>query len=245
MAASMVVGLVTVLRVPEPAIRGVDPGGAGGPVLARLKAAVWGPFMDFFGRYLWRALPILAFVATFRICDIVLAAMASPFYHDMGFTKDEVAAVSGISGVAMFLLGAALGGALTARVGLRPVLVAGAALAPCSMLPFAWLATRGHDLGLLITAVSAENLIGGAASSAFIAYLSSLTSAGFTATQYALFSSLMLMLPKSIALFSGLAVDRFGYPAYFVGTAALGLPELALAAWAARLAERPQRGSKR
>jgi PAT family beta-lactamase induction signal transducer AmpG len=169
--------------------------------------------------------------------------MASPFYHDMGFTKAEVAAVSGINGVAMFLLGAFVGGLLAARLGLRPVLTAGAALSPVSMLPFAWLATRGHDLGLLVTAVSVENLIGGAASSAFIAYLSGLTSAGFTATQYALFSSLMLLLPKSIALFSGVAVDRLGYPAYFVGTAALGLPALALVAWAARLADSARRPS--
>jgi MFS transporter, PAT family, beta-lactamase induction signal transducer AmpG len=245
MAASMAVGLVTVLRVPEAAVPGVELGSAGEPMLARLKAAVWGPFADFFRRYAWRAVPILAFVGTFRICDIVLAAMASPFYHDMGFTKHEVAAVSGINGVAMFLLGAAIGGMLTARAGLRPVLVAGALLSPLSMLPYALLATHGHDLGLLVAAVSTENLIGGAASSAFIAYLSGLTSAGFTATQYALFSSLMLLLPKSIALLSGLAVDRFGYPAYFVGTAALGVPALALAGWAARLAGQSHLGSKR
>lgn len=237
MAASMAVGLVTVLRVPEAPLAGAGLSASGEPVLARLRDAVWGPFADFFGRYAWRALPILAFVGTYRICDILLAAMASPFYHDMGFTKHDVAAVSGINGVAMFLIGAAIGGVLTARVGLRPVLIAGAALSPASMLPYALLATRGHDLGLLVAAVSAENLIGGAASSAFIAYLSGLTSAGFTATQYALFSSLMLLLPKSIALFSGFAADRFGYPAYFVGTAALGLPALLLAGWAARLAE--------
>ena len=234
MAASMAIGIVTVSRVPE--VRSASAGARGEPALARLRDAIWGPLSDFFGRYAWKAAPILAFVATFRICDILLAAMASPFYHDMGFTKAEVAAVSGIVGVAMFLTGAFAGGLLAARVGLRPVLTAGAALSPASMLPFAWLATRGHDLGVLVAAVSTENLIGGAASSAFIAYLSALTSAGFTATQYALFSSLMLLLPKSIALFSGLAVDRFGYPAYFVGTAALGLPALVLVGWAARLA---------
>ena len=240
MAASMAIGLVTVLRVPEPRIPdAADIGSGHEPAFARVRAAVVGPLSDFFNRYGWRALPILAFVSTFRICDIVLAAMASPFYHDMGFSKAEVAAVSSVNGVAMFLAGALAGGMIAARVGLRPVLIAGAALSPFSMLPFAWLSTRGHDLGLLVGAVSAENFVGGAASSAFIAYLSSLTSASFTATQYALFSSLMLLLPKSIALFSGLAVDRFGYPAYFVGTALLGLPALALAGWAARLAARP------
>jgi len=157
----------------------------------------------------------------------------------MGFSKAEVAAVSGINGVAMFLAGAFAGGMLAARVGLRPVLIAGAALSPISILLFAWLSTQGHDLGLLVAAVTADNFIGGAASSAFIAYLSSLTSAGFTATQYALFSSLMLLLPKSIALLSGLAVDRHGYTVYFIGTALLGVPALLLASRAARLAADP------
>jgi MFS transporter, PAT family, beta-lactamase induction signal transducer AmpG len=240
MAASMVIGVVAVLRVPEPTIPDVaDFEGAGERGLTRLRSAVIGPLSDFFGRYRWHALPILGFVSTFRICDIVLAAMASPFYHDMGFTKAEVAAVSGVNGVAMFLAGAFAGGMLAARLGLRPVLIAGAALSPISILLFAWLSTRGHDLGLLVAAVTADNFIGGAASSAFIAYLSSLTSAGFTATQYALFSSLMLLLPKSIALLSGLAVDHYGYPAYFLATALLGLPALALAGRAARLAQRP------
>ena len=113
-----------------------------------------------------------------------------------------------------------------ARFGLRPVLIAGAALSPASMLLYAWLSARGHDLVLMVAAVSADNFIGGAASSAFIAYLSSLTNIRFTATQYALFSSVMLMLPKSIAIFSGVAVDHFGYPAYFVGAGLLGLPGL-------------------
>jgi MFS transporter, PAT family, beta-lactamase induction signal transducer AmpG len=248
MAASMGIGFLTTLRVPEPATAAAPVATASGheTAIARLRTATIGPLSDFFGRFGWHALPILAFVSTFRICDIVLAAMAGPFYHDMGFTKSQVAWVSGGIGPAMFLSGALAGGMVAARRGLRPVLIAGAALSPASMLLFAWLSSRGSELGLLIAAVSADNLIGGAASSAFIAYLSGLTSAGFTATQYALFSSLMLLLPKSIALFSGLAVEGFGYTSYFVGTAALGLPALALAGWAARLAARPPRlGSNR
>ncbi len=241
MAASMVIGIATTIRVREASVAG----GAGEmeqePLPASLRAAVEEPFLDFFERYGWYAVPILAFISTFRISDIVLAAMASPFYHDMGFTKGEVGIISGIVGVAMFLIGATVGGLLAARFGLRPVLIAGAALSPASMLLYAWLSTRGHDLALLVVAVSADNLIGGAASSAFIAYLSSLTSIRFTATQYALFSSVMLMLPKSIALFSGAAVDHFGYPAYFVGAGLLGLPALALASRAARLAA-PSKG---
>jgi PAT family beta-lactamase induction signal transducer AmpG len=238
MAVSMVIGIATTLRVREPnAIDGADRGKPD-PLATGLRAAVVGPFLDFVQRFGWHALPILAFVSTFRISDIVLAAMASPFYHDMGFTKAEVGVVSGINGVAMFLIGATLGGMFAARFGLRPVLIAGAALSPASMLLYAWLSARGHDLVLMVAAVSADNFIGGAASSAFIAYLSSLTNIRFTATQYALFSSVMLMLPKSIAIFSGVAVDHFGYPAYFVGAGLLGLPALALVSRAARLAAR-------
>ncbi|MBV8209317.1 MAG: MFS transporter [Burkholderiaceae bacterium] len=242
MAAAMAIGIATVLFSPEP-ITEAPSVASGGIVrhggLAQLRAAVAGPFLDFFGRYGWLAVPILAFVSTFRISDILLAAMASPFYLDMGFTKGQVATVSSVNGVAMFLIGAISGGALVSRFGLRSVLIAGAALSPASVLLFAWLATRGNDLTALVAAVSADNLVGGAASSAFIAYLSNLTSARFTATQYALFSSLMLMLPKGIALFSGVAVERFGYAEYFAAAAALGLPALALASWAARVAERP------
>jgi PAT family beta-lactamase induction signal transducer AmpG len=103
-----------------------------------------------------------------------------------------------------------------------------------SNLLFAWLAMRGHDLGLLIFVVSADNLAGGIASAAFIAYLSSLTNISYSATQYALFSSLMLLLPKFLAGYSGVFVDAYGYSTFFVATAALGLPVLVLVALAAR-----------
>lgn len=239
MAASMAVGMVAALHAREAPAAQREAGASPAPRARRLREALIGPFADFFGRYGWRAAPILAFVSTFRISDIVLAAMASPFYHDMGFSKAQVAAVSGINGVAMFLAGATAGGTLVSRHGLRPVLIAAAALSPCTMLLYMWLSLRGHDLALLASAVSADNFIGGVASSAFIAYLSSLTSARFTATQYALFSSVMLMLPKAIAVFSGVAVERFGYAHYFIGAALLGLPALALAGTAARLAAGP------
>jgi len=96
---------------------------------------------------------------------------------------------------------------------------------------------RGHDLAFLIFAVSADNLSAGIASSAFVAYLSGLTNVAYSATQYALFSSVMLLLPKFLAGFSGWAVDRFGYEAFFVGTALLGAPVLVLVWLAARAAK--------
>jgi PAT family beta-lactamase induction signal transducer AmpG len=116
------------------------------------------------------------------------------------------------------------------------VLMLGAVLSAASNLLFAGLASRGHDLTALVLVVSADNLAGGIASAAFIAYLSSLTNVSYSATQYALFSSLMLLLPKFIAGYSGAFVDAYGYHAFFTGTAALGVPVLLLVALAARRA---------
>jgi PAT family beta-lactamase induction signal transducer AmpG len=154
--------------------------------------------------------------------------MANPFYRDMGFTKDEVAAVSKVYGVAMTLAGAFVGGVLSLRIGVMRTLFAGALLSAATNLLFAWLAMRGHDLGFLIFAVSADNLSAGIASSAFVAYLSGLTNVAYSATQYALFSSVMLLLPKYLAGWSGWFVDHFGYVSFFIGTAVLGAPVLLL-----------------
>ncbi|MDR2328867.1 MAG: AmpG family muropeptide MFS transporter, partial [Comamonas sp.] len=121
------------------------------------------------------------------------------------------------------------------RIGVMRVLMLGAVLSAGSNLLFAWLATRGHDLVGLIAVVSADNLAGGIASAAFIAYLSSLTNVNYSATQYALFSSMMMLLPKWIAGFSGVYVDHFGYAQFFVSTALLGLPVLVLVWLASRI----------
>lgn len=252
MAASMAVGMLTVLFAPEPQPRAplapTREESAFAARLARIDALpprlgrllVWlhgaaiSPFVDFIVRYRWHALLLLALIATYRVSDVVMGVMANPFYRDMGFSKDEVAAVSKVYGVAMTLLGAFVGGVLALRIGVLSTLFAGALLSAATNLLFAWLATRGHDLGFLIFAVSADNLSAGIASSAFVAYLSGLTNVAYSATQYALFSSVMLLLPKFLAGFSGWAVDRFGYEAFFVGTAALGVPVLLLVWLAAR-----------
>ena len=201
--------------------------------------AVASPVLDFLERYRWHAVLLLALIATYRISDIVLGVMSNPFYRDMGFTKDEVAAVSGVYGVLMTLAGAALGGVLALRHGVMRILMLGAALSALTNLLFAWLATRGHDLPALVFAISADNLSAGIASAAFVAYLSGLTNVAYSATQYALFSSVMLLLPKFIGGWSGLAVDSYGYTAFFIGTAALGVPVLVLVWLASRAAARP------
>jgi PAT family beta-lactamase induction signal transducer AmpG len=235
MAASMAVGILTVLLSREPAPRARPPARG---AAAWLRGALVEPFADFVRRYRWQAALILALIAVYRISDVVMGIMANPFYVDMGFTKDEVAAVTKVYGVAMTLAGAFVGGLLAMRLGVMRVLMLGAALSALSNLLFAWLGTRGHDLGGLVAVVAADNLAGGIASAAFIAYLSSLTNVNYSATQYALFSSLMLLLPKWLAGFSGAYVDAHGYGSFFVGTALLGLPVLLLVALAARAARR-------
>ena len=160
--------------------------------------------------------------------------MANPFYVDMGYTKDEVAAVTKIYGVIMTLVGAFVGGSLSLRFGVMRILMLGAVLSALTNLLFAWLAGHGHSVSALIAVVSADNLASGIASAAFVGYLSSLTNISYSATQYALFSSLMLMLPKFVAGFSGDYVNAFGYAGFFTSTALLGLPVLVLVALAAR-----------
>ncbi|WP_370625374.1 MFS transporter [Polynucleobacter sp. CS-Odin-A6] len=186
------------------------------------------PFADFIKRYGWHAILILSLIAIYRISDIVMGIMANPFYVDMGYTKDEVAAVSKVFGVIMTLVGAFLGGVLTLRFGVMRILFLGAFLSAISNLLFAWLTTQGHDLQGLIWVISADNLSSGIATAAFIAFLSALTNIQYSATQYALFSSMMLLLPKWLAGFSGVFVDSFGYQSFFIGTAIIGAPVLIL-----------------
>jgi MFS transporter, PAT family, beta-lactamase induction signal transducer AmpG len=197
-------------------------------MLAWLYGAVVAPFRDFIVRHGMHALLILGLIGAYRISDVVMGVMSNPFYVDMGYTKEEVATVSKVYGVIMTLAGAAIGGVLTAKLGIMRTLFLGAVLSAATNLLFVWLAGRGHDLTGLIFTVSADNLSAGIASSAFIAYLSGLTNTAYSATQYALFSSVMLLLPKFIAGFSGEYVDTYGYASFFTATALLGLPVLIL-----------------
>ncbi len=236
MAASMLLGIVTVLLSPEPLHRARP---KAKNMLAWLRGALVEPFTDFLGRYGQQALLILALIAVYRISDVVMGIMANPFYVDMGYSKDEVAAVTKIYGVIMTLVGAFVGGVLSMRLGVMRVLMLGAILSAASNLLFAWLGTRGHDVTALIFVISADNLSSGIASAAFIAYLSSLTNINYSATQYALFSSMMLLAPKFLAGYSGRYVDAFGYQNFFVATALLGVPVLLLVGLASRVKPPP------
>ena len=193
-----------------------------------LQGALIAPFADFLKRYQWQAVLILSLIAVYRISDVVMGIMANPFYVDMGYTKAEVATVTKVYGVIMTLLGAFVGGVMALRWGVMRILMLGAVLSALSNLLFAWLSGHGHDVTALIAVVSADNLASGIASAAFIAYLSSLTNVQYSATQYALLSSMMLLLPKFIAGFSGDYVNAHGYADFFTATAWLGLPVLVL-----------------
>ncbi|HXW64102.1 MAG TPA: MFS transporter [Burkholderiaceae bacterium] len=224
MATSMIVGMLAVLLSPESVAKSGPPD-ANQPVP---KASLLEPFVDFFRRYRWHAVLLLALVSSYRFANIVMGVMANPFYHDIGFTKEQVAAVSKIYGVLMALVGGFVGGAMTLRWGIARMMWAAALAASASILLYAAVAQSGPDLTLLILAVSTDNFAEGIAGTVFIAFLSGLTNRAFSATQYALLSSVTLLIPKFVAGFSGIAVDTFGYAAFFCGCAASGTIALVL-----------------
>jgi PAT family beta-lactamase induction signal transducer AmpG len=171
-----------------------------------LAAALGDPLRDFFTRYRGSAALILALICTYRLSDFVLNIM-NPFYLDLGFTLGEVAEVRKIFGVAASVLGVFLGGFAVARLGLMRALLVGAFAGPISNLVFVWLATQGHSVPALFVAIGLDNIGSGFAGTALIAYMSSLTAEGFTATQYALFSSLYALPGRLVASQSGALVE--------------------------------------
>ena len=253
MAALMGVGILTTLIIAEPAVsvsrstqhfeqRVAD-------YLAHTQHAGWQrtltawfigaivcPFAEFFQRYGKAALLVLAFIATFRISDIFMGVMANPFYLDLGFSKAQIANIAAAFGLGMTLLGAGLGGLLVARFGIAPILLLTAFMAPITNLAFAWLAFIGPQTYGLVLAIVADNITGGLAISVFIAYLSSLTNTAYTATQYALFSSLMTLPGQFAAGFTGVMAAYMGWIPFFMTTALTGVPAIILAALLIRYA---------
>lgn len=213
------------------------------PRLARFigwfYAAIAGPFLDFFRRYKELAIMILVMVAVYRISDIAMGVMANPFYLDfMGFSKTQVADVTKIFGFFMTIAGSLVGGVLVVRYGVRRILLAGAIMTAATNLLFVVLAQYPPNIVTLALVVSADNLSGGIANVALIAWLSSMTSAAFTATQYALFSSLMTLPGKFIGGFSGIVVAGFGYAEFFLVAGIMGVPAILLAIYLMRKGER-------
>ena len=193
------------------------------------------PVRDFFQRYGWSmAWILLALIGSYRISDIVLGVISAVFYQDLGYSKSEIAVVVKSFGLLMSLAGGFLGGLLAFRYGVLRILFVGAVLSAATNLLFMLLASIGYDMTWLYLVISADNLSAGIASAAFVAFLSSLTNVSFTAMQYAIFSSLMTLLPKLLGGYSGSMVDAMGYPRFFLFTAILGIPVLILILIAAR-----------
>lgn len=249
MAGLMLVGVITTLIIDEPdhkinqttqqveekveSFLGIPKisGKNAAKLFAWFSDAVISPFVEFFSRNGQFALVILLLIGIYRISDITMGVMANPFYLDLGFSKTEIADVTKIFGFFMTIAGAALGGILVLRFGILRPLLAGAILTVLTNLLFAYLAVTDANIILLASVISADNLSGGIATSVFVAYLSSLTNSAYTATQYALFSSLMTLPAKLLGGISGVIVDNHGYFAFFSYAGIIGVPAVLLVAF--------------
>ncbi len=202
----------------------------------KISKSYMGPIFNFIKRYGKFAFLILLLISLYRIADIVMGVMANVFYLEKGYKISEIATYSKFFGVFATILGGFIGGYCSYKIGTMKSLFFGALIAASSNLLFAWLAISPISINFLITVITADNISSGFAGAAFVIYLSGLTSVKFTATQYALFSSIMLFIPKLIAGYAGSWVDFMGYPYFFSLTAFLGLPVLLLIIWIGKVA---------
>ena len=234
MACCMGVGVVAVLLIGEPAHH--DSARAKQSVADWGRTFIVGPLRDVFQRYGRYALTILAFVALFRVSEYLMSNMANPFYLAMGYTLSEIAAVAKLYGAVAGFVGVLVGGLVVGRFGLRGPLIASAVLLPLTNLAFAVLAWAGEpNLWLLAAVNTADNFSAGLAGTAFIAYLSSLTSPKYTATQYALLTSLMALPGKLMAGASGYLSLAVGWANFYVLVCLAGVPAILLAIYVTRL----------
>lgn len=193
-----------------------------------VKESYWSPVVDFVQRYGKLAVWVLLLVGFYRVSDIVMGVIANVFYQDMGYTKAQIASVTKVFGLLMTIAGSFAGGLLALRYGVMRILLLGGILAAVTNLLFMWLSTAEPTMQALTLVIAVDNLSAGLAVAAFVAWLSSLTSLSFTATQYAIFSSVMTLFPKLLGGYSGTMVENVGYANFFLFTALLGLPVIAL-----------------
>jgi PAT family beta-lactamase induction signal transducer AmpG len=241
MAALLLIGVVATLIAREPipparAASGPAEIGAARRALRWLRHAAVEPLREFLARP--GAPWVLLFVLLYKYGDAVAGAMANPFYQQMGFSGVEIAEVTKLLGVVATLGGVFAGGALVARFGMVPTLILGGLLQAATNLMFAWLATAGHDIGLLAAAVGADSFTGGLGSAAFVAYLSALCNVAFTGTQYALLTSLMAFGRTLLAASAGWLAQEVGWAGFFVATTGLAVPGLLLILWLNRIERR-------
>ncbi len=233
MAVLMGVGVLAVLINPEPstalAPSGADRTGSIGQMVSWFRDAVIGPFADFMTRPGWIA--VLLFVGLYKYGDALLGVMATPFYLKIGFSLAEIGVVSKGFGLTMTLAGAALGGVLVARYGIVRALLFAGFLQAASNLVFVAQAMIGYSLPALVVTIGVENLTGGMGTTAFVAYLSSLCNRAYTATQYALLSSMMAATRTFLASGGGWVADQVDWVAYFLLSTAAAAPGLLLLLW--------------
>ena len=209
--------------------------------------AVVGPFLVFFRTYGWMALLMLAMISLYRLPDFVMGPMANPFYHDLGFSKDQVGGVRSTVGLAFSILGVAAGGLAAVRFGYMKTLILGAVLQGLAVASYAFMAYAGKDVWVFGAVMAADSFGISVAGVALVTYMSSLTSLGYTATQYALLSSTYAYVGKSLKGFSGLIVESMAkthglneaYAIFFVGCGAVGIPALLLCFLLAGLQRKP------
>ena len=222
------VGFVAVLLGPEPPPPAPQPGAWGG----RIRTAVVDPFADFLRRRYWLA--ILLFVALFKLGEALAGVMTAPFYRELGFSRTEVAAVGSIFGLFATLGGALAGGWLVARIGTARALVLTGLGQMLSNLMYVALANTGYSLPMLWAQVGVENVTDGLADAAFVTYLSGLTSRAFTATQYALLSSLAAVPLRTLGASSGWLAQSLGWAPFFLLTTFAALPAMSIMLWLLR-----------
>ena len=186
------------------------------------------PIGDFFSRYGKLAIWVLLLIGFYRVTDIVQGVIAYVFYTDIGYTKAEIASITKVFGIVVTIAGSFLGGMLTLRYGVMRVLMYSAIIVSLTNLVFVWLANSEAEIWRLVVAIVVDNMAQGISLAVFVAWLSSLTNVSFTATQYAIFSSIMTLFPKLIGGYSGTIVDAIGYSQFFIFASALGLPVIAL-----------------
>jgi PAT family beta-lactamase induction signal transducer AmpG len=233
LAAVMLLCAVFTLFIPEPDIAAARAGATRRSYIEWLTEAVINPFADFLRRPGW--LVILLFILFYKYGDAFGGAMANPFYKELGFTGVELATISKLYGVIASLLGGVLGGVVVARFGIFRTLLFGGALQAVTNILFSVLALQGHDLVWLGIAVTADNLSGGVAAAAFVAYLSGLCNVAYTATQFALLTSFMSAGRTILSSGSGWVADHTDWVTFWALTALMAIPGLLLLLWIARL----------
>ena len=222
MSMFMLVGIITVIMIPEstkPFEKNNDSGW--------LKKTLIEPFAEFFKRNGYWSLFLLMFIAVYRVSDLIIGIAANPFYADLGFNLSEIATVTKVFGFTITIIGAFIGGLTVARFGISKLLIISSILLTVTNLFFLFLNNAGPSLPALVLTISADNFALGFSGTVFIAFLSSLTSRYFTASQYALFTSVMFLPGITLSGFSGLIIESSGWSTLFIYSALLGLPSIA------------------